>query len=191
MGKSINAQWKRTLPKWIVTKFKISFSRISNRKILANPAVQKLGLAFRTEQKSVLMINVSKSSNDFLLLFVPSSIWTATSHWETGSLYITYILVIIGTERFPVYFPSSDPSPGTADPALTSTFIYLLFIHFKSAWTFLSFIKKGNKPLENCFAFFFLINPNPMYTDILRVCVVCMLWALFLTTPHLSHFKWQ
>lgn len=70
----------------------------------------------------------AKAQMIFLLLFVPSSIWTpvsekATSLWETGSLYIIYILGIIATERFPVYFPSSDPSSGTADPALTSTFI--------------------------------------------------------------------
>lgn len=57
---------------------------------------------------------------------------------------------------------------------------------------FLSFIKKGNKPLENCFAFFLPMNPKPIHTDILRVCVLCMLWALFLMTPHfLSYFKWQ
>lgn len=136
MWKSINAQWKRTLPKWIVTEFKISFSRISSRKILANPAVEKPGLAFSSKLDKSQSLN-DKCQERLKWFFYYSSIWTATSHWKTRSLYITYILVIMATERFPVYFPSSDPSPGTAGPALTSTFIYLLFIHFKSGYRFL------------------------------------------------------
>lgn len=109
-----------------MAEFKISFSRISNRKILSKPAVEKLGLAFSSKlNKSQSLSGKGQQRLKCFFTAVCSffHLNCQTSLWETGSLYIIYILGIIATERFPVYFPSRDPSSGTADPALTSTFI--------------------------------------------------------------------